>query len=485
MAGSSTFFDEILEKKVKLGKYQIVVYLFMAFTMFSDGSEIVTLSILVPVLQHEWHISEAQEGLLGSVLFLGIFIGSLLSGMVSDKFGRRISLLYGSIIQVVVGIASAYVNDIITFIIVRGIFGLFIGFTVPLAPAMGSELTPMKYRGRGVVVINFFFSLGKIFGVLVAKGCLDTIHSGDWRKMLILASLPALIVWFGTLIWVKESPRFLIATGKVKEGVEILNHVAEYNQPGQAEKITAEEIQKLEAWAAQSFQESTVGLNPMGTLATLFSPKLKKISTVMFTMWFSLNFTFFGMVFILPIMLSSLENITHSKSSGLDGLLMTMLGELPSSFIALLIIERERFGRKNTIFYSQSVATIIFFVTFFGPNEWLIPLFTVSRAFMKLSFAIIYPLTIELYPTYARTSGFGFASGFGRLGNALGPPLLLLLFDMGLLVPAFGFGVASLIMTIAVYNLPYDTRGRALDVMDHEAEQQNIPLKEFDSLKGK
>jgi hypothetical protein len=50
--------------------------------------------------------------------------------------------------------------------------------------------------------------------------------------MLIPASLPALIVWFGTWIWVKESPRFLIATGIVKEGVEILNHVAEYNSPG-------------------------------------------------------------------------------------------------------------------------------------------------------------------------------------------------------------------------------------------------------------
>jgi MFS transporter, putative metabolite:H+ symporter len=483
MAGSSTIFDEILEKKVKFGKYQLLVYLFMAFTMFSDGSEIVTLSILVPVLQHTWNISEAEEGLLGSILFFGIFIGSLLSGMVSDKFGRRVALLYGSIIQVGVGIISAYVNDIVTFIIVRGIFGLFIGFTVPLAPAMGSELTPIELRGRGVVVINFFFSLGKIFGVLVAKGCLDTINSGDWRKMLILASLPALIVWFGTWIWVKESPRFLIATGKVKEGVEILNHVAEYNNPG-TEKISPEEIEQLEAWAQKSFSES-VGLNPKSTLSALFSPKLKRISTVMFTMWFSLNFTFFGMVFILPIMLSYLDNLHQTKSTGLDGLLYTLMGELPSSFIALLIIEREAFGRKKTILYSQAAATVIFFIAFFGPNEWLIPLFTVSRAFLKLSFAIIYPLTIELYPTSARTSGFGFSSGFGRLGNALGPPLLLALFDLGLLVPALGFGIASLIMTVAVYMLPYDTRGRALDVIDNENDSQNVPLKEFDALRGK
>mmetsp|Transcript_14356 Transcript_14356/g.12177 ORF Transcript_14356/g.12177 Transcript_14356/m.12177 type:complete len:109 (-) Transcript_14356:236-562(-) len=104
-----------------------------------------------------------------------------------------------------------------------------IGFTVPLAPALATELTPVEYRGRGIVALNFFFSVGKFYAVLVAKLCLDNLTSGNWRLMLIGCTLPSLIVFIGVLIFMKESPRFLIATGNIKEGAEILNYISERN----------------------------------------------------------------------------------------------------------------------------------------------------------------------------------------------------------------------------------------------------------------
>jgi len=477
MTGQNPF-DTILENKVKFGRYQMITYFFMAFTTFSDGSEIVSLSILVPILQKEWNISDTQQGLLGTVLFTGIFLGSLLSGLVSDRFGRRQALLYATLVQFIVGVISALISNIALFILVRGIFGLLIGFTVPLAPSMGSELTPIEYRGRGVVAINFFFSLGKLYGVIVAKFCLISLTEGNWRAMLIWSSLPSLIVWYGTWRYIKESPRFLVAAGRIHEGVEVLNHIAKENNPDTVKPISEAEKRALAEWSTKTFGDIKVE-DMKSTLNVLFSEKMKKITTLLWTIWFSLNFAFYGMIFILPIMLSALDNASNSDgTSGLDGLLYTIMGELPSSVLALYIIEKEMFGRKGTILYSQAVGCVVFLLSFIGPTSYLVPMFTIARFFLKLSFAIIYPLTIELYPTSSRTSGFGFASGFGRLGASVGPQGLLWLFNAGIMVPAFGFAVACAIQAVAAYLLPYDTRGRRLDVT--EENEKHIPLNEIE-----
>lgn len=76
-------------------------------------------------------------------------------------------------------------------------------------------------------------------------------------------------------------------------------------------------------------------------LKKIFSPRFKKISSLLWIMWFALNFSFFGMLFILPVMLSKIEMTDGSKGTeGLDGLLVTIAGELPSAFVALYIIEK-------------------------------------------------------------------------------------------------------------------------------------------------
>jgi len=455
-------FDSILENKVGFGRYQKISYIFIGLTQFSDGSEIVALSILLPVLKTEWNISDEQQGFLGSVLFLGIFLGSLLGGWVSDRVGRTKALFHASIIQFIVGIISTMVSDINMFIFIRGIFGIIIGFTIPLTPSLASEITPVNLRGRGIVAINFFFSLGKFYAVIVAKFCLDDLTHGNWRAMLIWCSLPSLIVYVGTWIFVKESPRFLIAVGRIEEGVEILNHMAAVNHPEAHEVVSHDDVEELQEW-----QRTMFNTKDAADIRALFTPKYKRITVLMWIMWFTLNFTFYGMLFILPFILSKLEGGSESGGTGgLNGLLYTIAGEIPSIVIALFIIEREAFGRKGTIIYANILATLIFFIAFISSTSILVPLLSVGRLFLKLNFAMIYPLTTEFYPTTIRTAGMGFASGVGRLGSAIMPYGLLRMFEISTLTPMLGFAICSAIHGVAAYLLPYDTRGKQLDLLE-------------------
>jgi len=472
-------FDSILENKIGFGKYQYISYIFIGLTQFSDGSEIVALSILLPVLKTEWKISDEQQGLLGSILFFGIFCGSLLGGWVSDKVGRRKALLHASYIQFIVGVLSTMVTHISAFIFIRGIFGVIIGFTIPLTPSLASELTPVDLRGKGVVAINFFFSLGKFFAVIVAKFCLDSLNSGNWRAMLILCSVPSLIVFLGTWLYVKESPRFLIAVGRIEEGVEVLNYMGLVNHPQDHQVVSRDEIEDLKIWQQNIFSQ-----NQAADIKALFTPKNRRITTLLWIMWFTLNFTFYGMLFILPFMLSQLElQDSSSSTDGLDGLLYTIAGEVPSIFIALYIVEKEAFGRKGTIVYSNIAATIVFFVAYLAPVSALVPLMSLGRLFLKLNFAMIYPITTEFYPTTIRVAGMGFASGVGRLGSTIMPYGLLALLDVSILFPIFGFAVFTAIHGIAAFLLPYDTRGKQLDLLEDFDRKQSGKKISIDMVK--
>lgn len=191
---------------------------------------------------------------MGTALFIGIFLGSVISGFVSDRFGRRKTLIFATFAQFVVGVASAFTTNLLAFIAVRGLFGLLIGFTIPIGPTMVSELTPTKFRGRGIVIINFFFTVGKIYCVIVAKIFLDTIDTGNWRAMIIVCTLPSLIVCYGTWRHLKESPRFLIGINKIDEGIVNFDHVGKMNNGDSYAPISAAEKEALVDWQKHTFK---------------------------------------------------------------------------------------------------------------------------------------------------------------------------------------------------------------------------------------
>lgn len=73
---------------------------------------------------------------------------------------------------------------------------------------------PTRFRGKGLLLINFCVSLGKIYAIVLAYIFLDDFHSGNWRAMMVCSSIPSLIVVAGSYLHMEESPRFLLATGQ-------------------------------------------------------------------------------------------------------------------------------------------------------------------------------------------------------------------------------------------------------------------------------
>jgi sugar phosphate permease len=87
---------------------------------------------------------------------------------------------------------------------------------------MISEITAPNVRGRFLIIINFFVSVGKIYAFLLAYLFLEDFSKGHWRMMMCVSSCTSLIVGILALIFLMESPRYLMASGQVVEGLNIV-----------------------------------------------------------------------------------------------------------------------------------------------------------------------------------------------------------------------------------------------------------------------
>lgn len=105
----------------------------------------------------------------------------------------------------------------------RFFYGFCYGFSLPLPSSMISELIPLKYRGKSLVILNFFVSVGKLFGCVLAYFCLESFTKGDWRIMMVYSAIPSCLVLLGAILLMKESPRFLIANGDYSKAFKIMN----------------------------------------------------------------------------------------------------------------------------------------------------------------------------------------------------------------------------------------------------------------------
>ena len=171
---------------------------------------------MTPIVQVLWNLDQTQIQTLTSIFYLATFFGSITSGKLSDQFGRRPLVISGSILQILVSSSFFWVDSYKEMMYARGAYGFTYGFTIAVTTSMFAEISPPKYRGKGILFLNFCVSLGKLYGLLLAYIFLDTFTSGNWRAMMIFSCIPNLFVLFGALTILKESPRFLIGCNRLE-----------------------------------------------------------------------------------------------------------------------------------------------------------------------------------------------------------------------------------------------------------------------------
>lgn len=204
---------------------KLLLYTFiLALGNAADAIEINCLGYIMSEMNDE--ISTSEMELLSAGVFFGMLLGGLVSGFLSDIFGRKLILLYSLGTNAITGLASAFAPNIQILIALRVLAGVGIGGSIPIVFSLCTEIFPGRLRGKLITIVASFWMVGTIFTAALAWIVLETLNY-SWRVFAASCSLPIFVTLLVTLAYLPESPVFLF---KKKKFEDCLRSLLEFSQ---------------------------------------------------------------------------------------------------------------------------------------------------------------------------------------------------------------------------------------------------------------
>ncbi|KAL5013890.1 hypothetical protein ScPMuIL_008160 [Solemya velum] len=197
-----------------------VLCFFAAIGGFLFGYDTGVISGAMLLLQRNFHLSSIQQEVVVSVTIGLACLSALIGGPVTDRFGRKLCIIFASVIFTTGAIVLAVSVNFTMLVVGRGILGVGIGLASMTVPMYIAECAPPHLRGRLVTVNNLFITGGQFIASLI-DGAFSYDKTNGWRYMLGLAAAPSIIQGIG-FIFLPESPRWLMRRGRTQAARNVL-----------------------------------------------------------------------------------------------------------------------------------------------------------------------------------------------------------------------------------------------------------------------
>jgi putative MFS transporter len=409
---------------------------------FFDVIDFTIFGSLVPFILQSKFATGPEVGLIGAATIFGMFIGTAGQGQFSDRFGRRFIYQFNLLLFGVFTILGAFAPSVMLLLICRFIAGFGLGAEQPLAFAYAGEYAPKAIRGRVLAIVHFIggacvWPIGTALALGV--GAVATSPEYAWRAVWLIIGLGALVVWVFRFS-LPESPRYLATHGRGQEALAVLTKLG---IAGPTEKLSTDVASDTKS-------------DPFGVVFKMY-PQRVIAGMICFT-------AFFGIAIGLG---AWLPNIMNEKGFSITKSLQYTLAmnfAVPCASL-FMMYALDKFGRKITAvcaFLCAGVMAIVFSQA--GTATELIVAGFVMIFFVQVAGNSMQIFASEVFPTNARASGFGWASGVGRLATAFIMPAILLIQQTYSLTTVFVcLATLLVIAAAAVTQLGPEAKQRGLD----------------------
>jgi MFS transporter, putative metabolite:H+ symporter len=409
--------------------------------LFFDVSNFIVFGVLVPDMLQTHFATRAEVASIGFATAMGLFLGSIAQGQFTDRFGRKAVYQFNLLVFGIFTIAGAFAPNYLWLSIFRFIAGVGLGAELPLCFAYAGEYAPKRIRGRILACIQLIG--GAIIWPISTLFALFFLKSIGWQGIWLAYGIGALVV-FVLRFSFPESPRWLATHGRGERALEILGRIG-IARPGA-------DITLVEGAASRSRSDPFL-------VVFRDYPGRVIASSICFIAFFGVAV---GLGAWLPNIIAE-RGLTITKT-----IKYTLLIQIayPSASI-FMMFALERFGRKPVAIIAFFLAGVFAFAFIKSPNDSVLLLTGFWMAFFtQLAGNSAQIFSSEVFPTNARASGFGIASGMGRLAVAFIIPTILWIQN--------GFGVTTvfacvaLLLVIAAFSVNWigpEARGVSLDVL--------------------
>jgi putative MFS transporter len=386
--------------RLPISSFHYRVFWLVGAGMFFDGYDLyVPGSVLASTIQT--HFSTLPQNLqFLSLTFVGMTLGSLITGFVGDAMGRRFTYQINLLIFGLASLAAAFAQTMDQLIICRFVQGLGLGAEIVVGYSTLTEFVPPKTRGRWLALMAFLVVAG--FPVTAILGYL-IVPTWGWRPMFIVAGIGSLIVWYLRKN-LPESPRWLESKGRTAEAEALMTAIEKEAAPAGG----------LPAPAAPA---------PVAQVAAsdMLKPPLLQRMIVGGWVLITINTLIFGFVIFLPqFFLRQGLNIAHSLGYTVVLAVASLVG------CALGAWSSDAIGRRPSII-GASIATIVFGYVYARFNAASDPTIVLSVGFVLIvaiyvQTALLFGVyTPELFPTEIRLRANGICNTLGRAATVVSP----------------------------------------------------------------
>jgi len=397
----------------------------LAYVFFFELGDLNSFAYAAPALRQQWQLSIATIATITSASFVGMFIGAMSAGTLSDHTGRKRALMLTTLWYSSMSLLNAFAWNVPSLFAARLLTGVGLSGMTVVAMTYIGEMFPSRVRGAFQARILMFGLIGIPATAYVARFAVPHADWG-WRAIFIWGALAIFFPLFARRL--EESPRWLERRGRYEEAEHVLARIERESNKGLARP---ENLVGLKGPSRRETSDPANGRpGPFGPgeesigIKGLIRSDAGGRALLLISVWFCQTLGFYGFNAWVPTLLAeqgfSIMR-TLEQSSAIS------IGAVPGAWIASLIADR--WERKYLIALVAVLVGTFGMIYGLSFNTWIIVTFGFLVAMSQQVFApMLYAYTAECFPTNARNTGAGLSYGIGRLGNAVGPLIVAFLF---------------------------------------------------------
>ncbi|MCI7141275.1 sugar porter family MFS transporter [Alistipes sp.] len=459
-----------MENRTNTG-YVVFLSIVAAIGGILFGYDTAVISGTISSVEAQFSLNAMQVGWFVGCALVGSILGVAVAGILSDRFGRKLTMLVAAILFTASGIGCAVCQSFTELVIYRIIGGIGIGVVSIVSPMYISEVAVARWRGTLVSLYQLAITIGFLAAYLVNFQILKAAETAVydtpwlhwimvdemWRGMLGSNALPALL-FFIVIFFIPESPRWLILRNRTERAHAVLEHIYRSSAAADSEITTIREAEKAA---------------PKSEWRSLTSPGIRR--ALLIGVSIAMLGQFMGVNAVLYYGPTIFENAGLSSGDSLFSQVLVGVVNMLTTVIALVIIDRV--GRKQLVYWGVSgmILSLLCIGTYFlagsawGLSSTFLLIFFLAYVFccaISIS-AVIFVLLSEMYPTRVRglamsIAGFSLWVGTYLIGQ-LTPWMLETLTPAGTF---FLFAAMCIPYILIMWRAVPETTGRSLEEIE-------------------
>jgi len=432
-----------------MGGYQWLIIGMCTLLNALDGYDVLAISFASNQVSDEFQLTGTALGIVMSAALVGMAIGALVLGPVADMIGRRNMTILALVVNIAGLLLSATAASAFQLGLWRVVTGLGIGGILVGTNVISAEYASRKRRGLAISIYAAGYGIGASLGGTIMVGLIGVY---GWRSVFVAGGMAATIALILVLFLLPESASFLYQRrpNGAQHRIDTIGQRLGYSEHFDLDAVDPPGGDKAKASVAQ-----------------LFNADNRRITTVVWTAFFVIMFAFYFVSSWTPRLMSASglsENLSMFVTVSLT------LGGAIGSVVFGLFTSR---WSTRSVLMSFTVLAAVLMVSFIFTAQVLFLVLLLGLLvglFTNGCIAGLYVLTPQSYSDAMRSTGAGWAIGFGRIGAIIAPTVTGALQDAGWSPQAIyvSIGVVILIATAALFGM------RGLDVEANRRPRQDI-----------